>query len=105
MAPIAAKFGKQLTMANKMPNPRTNTIITPASDLKGQLLKVKSLVKLSNKKNNSILIKVGDQTWEDQDISKNAYFVYQTVKTGLPNGDASIKHIYLKPTMGKKVAV
>ena len=105
MAPAAAKFGKQLTAANKMPNPKTNTIIGPASDLKGIVAKVRSLVKLSTKKNNAVCVKVGDQNWNNQDISKNILFVYSAVKSALPNGDSSIKHVYIKPTMGKKVAL
>lgn len=105
MAPVAAKFGKQLTAANKMPNPKTNTIITPASNLQVQLGKVKTAVKMSTKKNNAILVKVGDQKMDDAKIIGNINAVYSSLKSHLSDGENSIKHVYLKSTMGKKVAI
>lgn len=105
MAPTAAKFGKQLTALNKMPNPRTNTVITPASNLSAAVEKIQFATKVNTKKNNAILVKVGDQKMGDADIISNINSVYSVVRSSLLNGDADIKHIYLKPTMGKLVAV
>jgi ribosomal protein L1 len=105
MAPMAAKFGKQLTAANKMPNPKTNTIITPDMDLKAQAKKVENLVKINTKKSNAISIKVGNQDSKKENIIDNVMSIYSFIKPNLLNGDASIKHMYLKPTMGKKVMI
>jgi ribosomal protein L1 len=105
MAPTAAKFGKQLTALNKMPNPKTNTVITPASNLKAAVEKIQFATKVNTKKNNAILVKVGDQKTEDNSIINNVNAIYSTVRSSLSNGEAAIKHIYLKPTMGKSVAV
>lgn len=105
MAPVAAKFGKQLTAMNKMPNPRTGTVVTPSTNLQAQLEKVKTMAKLNNKKNNAILVKVGDQKMDDGKIEANVNAVYNTVKSMLLNGENGIKHAYLKSTMGKPVTI
>ncbi len=105
MAQMAAKFGKQLTATNKMPNPKTNTIITPASDLNSQVKKVETLVKINTKKTNAINIKIGSEDFPIEKMSENAMAVYSFIKANLLNGDAGIKHIFIKPTMGKKVLV
>ncbi len=105
MAPIAAKFGKQLTAMDKMPSPKAGTIISPASNLKAAEEKVHSAVKINTKKNNAVSIKVGDEKAEDSKIVANVNLVYTTLKASLINGDASIKHIYLKPTMGKPIKI
>lgn len=105
MAQMAAKFGKQLTAANKMPNPKTNTILTPASDLASQVKKVETLIKINTKKNNSISVKVGDRDADKGKIIDNVMSIYGFIKSNVLNGDAGIKHLYLKPTMGKKVTI
>ncbi len=105
MAQMAAKFGKQLTAANKMPNPKTNTIITPASDLNVQAKKVSTIVKINTKKTNAVNVKIGNEDSPIEKTVENAMTVYSFIKANILNGDAGIKHIYLKPTMGKKVTV
>lgn len=105
MAQMAAKFGKQLTATNKMPNPKTNTIITPASDLGAQVKKVEALVKINTKKNNSVSLKVGDEDSPAEKIVDNVMAIYSFIKANTINGDASIKHMYLKSTMSKKVNI
>ena len=105
MAQMAAKFGKQLTALNKLPNPRTGTVITPASNLKAVAEKVQFAVKINNKKNNTIQAKVGDEKMDDQKIVGNSMEIYSTVKSLLIDGEAAIKHVYLKSTMGKLVAI
>jgi ribosomal protein L1 len=88
-----------------MPNPKTNTIITPDMDLKAQAKKIENLVKINTKKSNAVSIKVGDQDSKKENIVDNVMSIYSFIKTNLLNGDASIKHMYLKPTMGKKVTI
>ena len=105
MAQMAAKFGKQLTAANKMPNPKTNTIITPASDLKAQAKKVEALIKINTKKTNAVSTKVGEQDSPKENIIENIMAIYSFIKSNVLNGDANIKHMYLKSTMGKKIAI
>ncbi len=105
MPQVAAKFGKQLAAKGKMPNPKTNTIITPSSNLKTVAESVKTLLKLNTSKNRAITIKIGDQKSEDNNLTENALSVYNAVKSLLPNGDAGIKHIYLKTTMGSPVPI
>ncbi|MCL4391631.1 MAG: hypothetical protein M1284_01530 [Candidatus Parvarchaeota archaeon] len=105
MAQMAAKFGKQLTAANKMPNPKTNTIITPASDLKAQAKKVEALIKINTKKTNAVSTKVGEQDSPKENIMENVMAIYSFIKSNVLNGDANIKHMYLKSTMGKKIAI
>ncbi|EFD92850.1 MAG: ribosomal protein L1 [Candidatus Parvarchaeum acidophilus ARMAN-5] len=105
MAQMAAKFGKQLTVANKMPNPKTNTIVSPSSDLKTQVKKVESMVRINTKKINAVSVKVGDEGLPSEKITENVMAVYSFIKANLLNGDAGIKHMYLKATMGKKVEI
>ncbi len=105
MAPVAAKFGKQLTALNKMPNPKTNTVVTPSSNLKAAVEKIQFMTRLSTKKNNAMSVKVGDVKSEDKNIISNVNAIYSVIKSALLNGEAGIKHVYLKPTMGKLVAL
>ncbi len=105
MAQMAAKFGKQLTVANKMPNPKTNTIVSPSSDLKTQVKKVESMVRINTKKINAVSVKVGDEGLPSEKITENVMAVYSFIKANLLNGDAGTKHMYLKATMGKKVEI
>jgi ribosomal protein L1 len=105
MAQVAAKFGKQLAALNKLPNPKTGTVITPASNLKAVAEKIQFAVKINNKRNNAIQAKVGDEKMDDQKIVGNSMAIYSTVKSSLVEGDAAIKHVYLKSTMGKLVTV
>ena len=105
MAQVAAKFGKLLTATNKMPNPKTGTIIYPSTNLKAVEEKVHFATKINTKKNNAVIVKVGDEKTDDSKIVANVNAVYSTLKSSLVNGDASIKHVYIKPTMGKLVKI
>lgn len=105
MSNVAAKFGKQLAAKGKMPNPKTNTILTPASNLKNASGLVAKMIKINTSKNKAVTVKVGDQASEDKVVTENTLAVYNAIKSLLPNGDAGIKHTYLKVTMGKPVAI
>ncbi len=105
MAQMAAKFGKQLTVANKMPNPKTNTIVTPVSDLNSQVEKVKNFIKINTKKSNAVSIKVGTEDSDKNTIIDNIMAIYSFIKANVLNGDAGIKHLYIKPTMGKRIGI
>jgi large subunit ribosomal protein L1 len=105
MPQAAAKFGKQLTALNKMPNPKTGTVISPASDFTASAKKITAAVRINTKKNNAVLVKVGDEKLEDSKIVENISSIYSLLKQSLGNGEADIKHMYLKPTMGEKIAV
>ncbi len=105
MPQVAAKFGKQLTALNKMPNPKSGTIIAPGADFSASAKKISSAVRINTKKNNAVLIKVGDEKTEDQKIVDNMTSLYSFLKASLGNGENDIKRMYIKPTMGKKVQV
>ncbi len=105
MPQVAAKFGKQLTALNKMPNPKSGTIIAPGADFSASAKKISSAVRINTKKNNAVLIKVGDEKTEDQKIVDNMTSLYSFLKSSLGNGENDIKRMYIKPTMGKKVQV
>ena len=105
MPQMAAKFGKQLTAANKMPNPKTGTIINPTSNLGAAAKNVGSLIRVNTAKNNAVLVKVGSQDWDESKLVENVNVVYSSVKSALPEGEQRIKHTYLKLTMGKPVAI
>ncbi len=105
MPQIAAKFGKQLTAMDKMPNPKTGTIITPESDLKSINDKLKRSIRIKNDKNLGISIKVGDIDTDVNKVIENILYIYETVKGLLPSSEKNIKRIYIKTTMGEPISV
>lgn len=105
MPQIAAKFGKQLTAMDKMPNPKTGTIISPESDLKAINEKLKRSFRVKNGKNLAISVKVGNADMDSQKLIDNIMYVYNAIKALLPSAENNIKRVYLKTTMGKPLLI
>ncbi|MCW1301719.1 MAG: hypothetical protein OH316_01105 [Candidatus Parvarchaeota archaeon] len=105
MPQMAAKFGKNLTNAGKMPNPKTNTIIDPRMNLPAMAESMKDAVRVASKKNLAVSVKVGDVNSEDKDIIDNINTVYEGVRSSLPDGENNISKVYLKLTMGEPVKI
>ncbi len=103
MPQMAAKFGKNLTNMNKMPNPKTNTIISPGMNLQTLSKSMENAARVMSKKNLAVSAKVGDVESGDKDIIDNVNTVYEAVKSALPDGENNISKVYLKTTMGKPV--
>ncbi len=103
MPQMAAKFGKNLTNINKMPNPKTNTIINPGMNLQNLAKSMEKAVRVLSKKNLAVSVKVGDVESNDKDIIDNVNTVYEAVKSVLPDGENNISKVYIKTTMGKPV--
>ncbi len=100
---VVSKFGKILVSYGKMPNPKIGTVFTPGSDVSKTVEKLKSAIYVSTKKNKAVLVKIGDESMSDEDLSLNAEAVYNFVVSFL--NPLAIKRIYIKGTMTKPVKI
>lgn len=105
MPQMAAKFGKNLTNAGKMPSPKTGTIIDPKMNLPATAESMKSAVRVASKKNLAVSVKAGNVNSDDGTLIDNITAVYEGVKSSLPDGENNISKVYIKSTMGKPVKV
>lgn len=105
MQDVAKAFGRYLGPKGKMPSPKAGAIITPKSDLKAVVEKLRNTVKLSTKKIPVVSCIVGKEDMKDEDIAKNIEAVYETIEKKLPRGKDQIKKLILKLTMGNKVLI
>ncbi|VVB74354.1 50S ribosomal protein L1 [Candidatus Tiddalikarchaeum anstoanum] len=105
MPKIAQTFGRILGPRNKMPSPKTGTIVLPSSKLDNLIDRLTKSVFLRAKKAPSINVIVGTEKMTPEDISANVFAVLDFLVRHLPEKEQSIKHVYIKTTMGESVKI
>ena len=101
MPDIASNFGKILGPKGKMPNPKAGCIIPPKAQLKPLKERLKKLVRLQTKNEPIVKCLVGSENMDDAAIVDNILAVHTALVHALPKGEANIKSMFLKLTMGK----
>lgn len=105
MPKVAQYFGRVLGPKNKMPNPKSGAVITPATNL----------VQLNDilQKTARILVKtqlmaqanIGSEDMTDSEIADNLQSLYNQVIHHLPNEVHNLRFVALKLTMGKPIKI
>lgn len=101
-APLMLQIGKELGAVlgtrGKMPKP-----VPPKINLEGMIKRAKGSVRIRLTSTPVLQIRVGSDTMDDEDVSKNIDAVYNFVRDHLPKGKNSIRNVLVKLTMGKPV--
>ena len=103
MPKIAAAFGRFLGPKGKMPNPKAGCIVPPKASLEPLHKKLQSTVRVSAKTSPVVQCKIGNERLTDEQLAENFKAVYDQLVHSLPNGEANLKSVSLKLTMGKPV--
>ena len=103
MPQVAATFGRVLGPRGLMPNPKAGCILAPTEEVKPEVERLQSTVKIETKNEPTIKVPIGTEDMKDEEIAENAMAVYNNVLQLLPQEKANIKSILIKLTMGKPV--
>lgn len=105
MTKVASNFGKILGPLGKMPNPKAGCIVPPTADLKILNEKLQKTVPLQTKNELTIKCSIGKEDMKDEEITENAYIIYDTLLHNLPQEKQNIKSVILKLTMSKPIII
>ena len=105
MTDVAKVFGKTLGPRNKMPNPKSGSVITQTSNLSELKLKLEKTVRLKTKNEPILKTYVGNETMKDEDLAENIIAIYDSVIKALPQGEGNLKNMILKLTMSNPIKV
>lgn len=100
MVDVGKNLGPVLAPRNKMPKP-----VLPQTDLKSVIERFSKVVNLRIKDQPVIHCPVGSEAMSDTQIQENVESVLSALQRKLPKGEANIRAIYLKLTMGPAVKV
>jgi len=104
MIPIGKYLGQELAPKGKMPKP-----VLPEADLvKKELEKMKSMVRVTNRKGKGvpmIQVLVGREDMKPEELAENIYSVYSEVERALPKKIQNIKSVMVKKTMSPIVRI
>jgi ribosomal protein L1 len=106
MPTVAAKFGRVLGAAGKMPNPKTGGVLMKAddNDIKTTSERLKKTVMI-RPKDLSIKMAIGKEDTKTEIIAENATAIYNAVLNAMPNKKENIRSIMLKLTMSKPLKI
>lgn len=103
-APLMPQIGKSLGVIlgtrAKMPRP-----IPPKAKLEPLVEAVKRSARVALKSSPVVHVAVGSEDMPEEKVARNAQAAYNFVREKLPKGEANIKSVYIKLTMGKPVKV
>ncbi|MEK6862870.1 MAG: hypothetical protein AABW57_01765 [Nanoarchaeota archaeon] len=105
MTDVAKVFGKTLGPRDKMPNPKSGSVITQTSNLSELKLKLEKTVRLKTKNEPILKTYVGNETMKDEDLAENIIAIYDSVIKALPQGEGNLKNMILKLTMSNPIKV
>jgi len=104
MISIGKYLGQDLAPKGKMPKP-----VMPEADLvKKELEKMKSMVRVTNKKGKGvpmIQVLIGRENMKPEELAENIYSVYSEVERALPKKIQNIKSVMVKKTMSPIVRI
>lgn len=95
MQSFAKNLGAIFGPRGKMPE-----VVTPNMDLNEKIESLKRTIILRLRDNPVINCKVGNEKMSEEEIKENVETVLNFVKSKLPKGEANIKNISIKLTMG-----
>ena len=101
---VAAKFGRILGAAGKMPNPKTGGVLLKEdeNEIKSTIDRLKKIL-IIRAKENSIKVAIGKENTADEIIADNAFAIYNAILNALPNRKENLRSVMLKLTMSKPV--
>ncbi|MEK6935056.1 MAG: 50S ribosomal protein L1 [Nanoarchaeota archaeon] len=106
MPDVAKSFGRVLGPIGKMPNPKAGGVVPPTiPNLKPIVEKMKKIIKLETKNEQSVKVIVGKEDMKDEDLAENIMLVYNTVAHLLPDEEQNLRNVIIKLTMGKPFIV
>jgi len=103
MTLIAKTFGRVLGPRSKMPNPKASCVVPASAKLEALKNRLKRTVLLRAKKSPVLNVKVGNEKQKSSEVADNILTVLEFVVKRLPNAEQSIKHVYLKTSMGESI--
>jgi len=101
MPDIAKFFGRVFGPKGKMPSPKAGCVVPPNAELDKLNERLQKTVRVQTKNELSIKCPVGKEEMKDEEIQENIIQIYNHVLSLLPEGEANIKNVYVKLTMGK----
>lgn len=103
-APLMPKIGQQLGQVlgprDMMPDP-----MQPGEDPTEEIESLRNTVSIRIREDPLLQVKVGEESFDLENVADNAEAVYDFVTSEMPNGDNNIKSVLLKTTMGSPVEV
>ena len=105
MTEVAKVFGRTLGPRNKMPNPKSGAVVTPASDLNELKAKLEKAVRLKTRNEPILKTYVGNESMKDDELADNIITIYDSVLKALPQAEGNLKDFILKLTMGPALKV
>ncbi len=105
MPKIASSFGRVLGPRGKMPNPKAGAIVPPKGALQPVYNRLQKTIRVQAKGVAVLQCRIGSEAMNDEELQKNFSAIYDQLLHTLPNGEANIRSLYLKTTMGKPVKV
>ena len=104
MQQFARYFGPSLGSRGKMPLPKD--ILPPTGGNPKRVMdRLRSSVRIKIKKDPIIHTLIGTEEMSDDDLSENAWVIYDNLMHTLPQGVHNIGRMVVKTTMGKSVIV
>jgi large subunit ribosomal protein L1 len=100
MALIGKTLGPVLGPRGKMPKP-----IPPNIDIKPLVERLKRTVKIRTKDKTTFHLAIGTEGMSEDDLTKNAVEIIETLETKFGKGSQNIRSVYLKKTMSSSVKV
>ncbi len=101
MTNIASAFGKVFGPKGKIPNPKAGCVLMPKADIKSVYERLQKTVRIATRNELAVKCPVGIEDNETGQVAANILAVYNALVSALPEGQANIKSIMLKLTMGK----
>ena len=105
MGLTATKFGRILGPMGKMPNPRFGGVVPPGGDIKPVVAKFRKSLRVMNKNESIIKTRIGYEDMKDEELTANAFAIYDNVVHLLPHGEVNIDSVLIKFTMSKPTQV
>jgi Ribosomal protein L1 len=100
MPKIGQQLGQVLGPRDMMPDP-----MQPGEDPTEEIESLRNTVSVRIREDPLLQVKVGEESFDLEDVADNAEAVYEFVSGEMPNGANNIKSVLLKTTMGSPVEV
>jgi len=105
MPNVAKVFGRYFGPKGKMPNPKAGCVVLPNANIKNLVEGLKNTIRVRSREQLSTKCSIGTEASSDNDLIENAMAVISAITAQLPQGEANIRNIILKTTMGPVIKV